>query len=1080
MLAASALTLVASAQIQQRLHPGDPSGPDDLVFVDLDTGLGVSCGVTKANNIRCWGGNRIGPVRAEGFTDVAVGRGHSCGIKLDGTVHCWGTSNTRGRLNIPVESDGSHLRLSSIDAFASGYYTCGIRRADGSAICWGWDFTGQSSGSSSEPDTFSYDYSGDTFSQLSPGTGHTCGVLSEGEDRGKIRCWGGYNQRGISVVPSTYADASFKSVHPGVLLTCAIIDGGAEDGKAICWGGSATGVLTETPTDVTFSQISVGQYHVCGVTTEKTVRCWGGTESLTSSSQEDFGQSDIPVEYRSATFRKVSAARYHTCGILDGQNGQTEGEVVCWGEKFIADPLLPSQIEGSRTTPPDYFYPPTSNLPEVDTGSYFNCALTIDSDMICWGGSVLNRPFTEGPFKAFAVGARHTCGVRDSGHVNCWGSNTNLQSSGWKPFLSANLQAASALVQNLTTDYTFKSVSAAYVHTCGVFDGKTSGQTEGEVLCWGHNANGQATSPADRTFARISVGLYHGCGLLDAQNGQIAGRAVCWGAENDLDENGNVVPTIYGFNTRADFGQAAIPSELADVTFKSISAGRYYTCAVRSDIGAVECWGYSQYTEIPEELTDERFSSVSVSSLLGFTCGITEGNRVKCWGPGEQHHVPEEYVHADFVSVSASLYHVCATNADGLVFCWGADADTSTPEIDIYKGSRIVNTRQAWVPRSFRALPPVVQPPPRPLASIRILRIEPAIRGVTMMLGERVRLSVEVYGRQDIRDSLGDRSDISFEWTAKDLTSQGRRSGELEEAVASWDERDPNGVPDDRRAVYLAPTQPGRYVVKSELEPGTECLGKREVETDEDVIERCTAIFEITVRKPSASVPTPVPPQNPAGDIPAVIVGDDGTNYEVSTPEDGGEFVTERCQLKVPEGAVNDMDVIGISVTELESPEQQTEVADLRFITDGIQCRIAAVDVEGAPISDYRLLSPSQICMPMPDAFRPRGFDALVGAINPDATLTALSSRHYLTGDSAAVKVCGNISSLSATTVVALRAEAAGELPPTPVPTLDVAEIDTGGLRLSERQGLIAMLLGVAILALAVGIVLGRRRARNH
>ena len=227
------------------------------------------------------------------------------------------------------------------------------------------------------------------------------------------------------------------------------------------------------------------------------------------------------------------------------------------------------------------------------------------------------------------------------------------------------------------------------------------------MLCWGHDSNGQATPPDGATFSRISVGLYHGCGLLDGQNGQSAGQAVCWGAQNDLDANNNVVPTVFGFNIRADFGQADIPAKLVDKEFISISAGRYHTCAVRSDTGAVECWGLSQNTEIPEELTDERFSSVSVSSLRGFTCGITEGNRVRCWGPGEQHHVPEEYVDADFASVSASVHHVCATQTNGRVFCWGADADTSTPEIDIYKGSTIVNTRQAWVPRSFRARPPV-------------------------------------------------------------------------------------------------------------------------------------------------------------------------------------------------------------------------------------------------------------------------------------------------------------------------------------------------------------------------------------
>ena len=670
--------------------------------------------------------------------------------------------------------------------------------------------------------------------------------------------------------------------------------------------------------------------------------------------------------------------------------------------------------------------------------------------------------------------------MRDSGHVICWGFNNDLQASGSS--LSSGIPE-SKRVENLTTDYTFKSVSASYVHTCGILDGETTGQPDGEVLCWGHNANGQATPPAGATFSQLSVGLYHGCGLLDAQDGQSARRAVCWGADNNLDENDNVVPTIYRFDTKADFGQADIPAKLADKEFTSISAGRYHTCAVRSDNGAVECWGDAEATKIPTQLSDERFSSVSVSSLALFTCGITEGNRVRCWGPGEQHHVPEDYVDAEFASVSASGWHVCATTANGRVFCWGADADTSTPEIDIYKGSTIVNTRQAWVPRSFRASafePEVIGP--KPTADVRILRIEPTIRGVHLRPDELVRLDVEIYGRQDIRDdSLGDRPEITFEWVdGISGSTEVSGVGAFEESVASYDDREINGQPDDKRVLYTSPSNPGRYFLKAMLEPGTECLGKREGETDEDVVERCTAIFDLTVRRVTPAGPTPVPPSNPAGEIPDVIVDDRGTNYEVFTPEGGGEFVTEKCSLKIPKGAVNNSEIIGVHITELETPDEQVEIADLRFMTNGIQCDISAVDANGEAITDYQLLKPGDICMPLPDSFRPKAVDALVGAINPDATLTALSSKLYLVTSAGALKVCGNISSLSATTTVALRAEAAGELPHTPAPVPDAAEIETGGLRFSEIQGVIAMLLGVAILALAVGLVFGRRRARNH
>ena len=369
------------------------------------------------------------------------------------------------------------------------------------------------------------------------------------------------------------------------------------------------------------------------------------------------------------------------------------------------------------------------------------------------------------------------------------------------------------------------------------------------------------------------------------------------------------------------------------------------------------------------------------------------------------------------------------------------------------------------------------------MVDVRILRIEPSIRGVQIRIGEPVRLDVAVYGRQDIRDdSLGDRPEISFDWTSEAYSAEETPgTGEFRETVAIGDGRERNGEPDDRRASYIAPNEPGRYLVQTVLEIGVECLGRRDGESDDDAIERCSAEFEVVVRRPSAHEPTPVPPRDPSGEIPSVIVDDGGTNYQVFTPDRGGEFVAEGCSLKIPEGAVNDMEVIGVSVEELESPDEQLEVLDPRFMTAGLQCRISAVASDGTPLTDYRLLQPGEICMPLPDVFRPKAVNALVGAINPDATLTALGSRLFLTTSAGDLKVCGKISSLSATTAVALRAEVAKDIPPTPVAEPVAGEIETGARRLSEAQVVALMLVSIAmIVAAAATLRVGRRRYRSR
>ena len=1084
------------------------------MFVDLDAARDITCGVTAADNIRCWGELQYGPVIAEGFTAVESGRRHTCGIKTDGTLQCWGRGSTYNDIDVPTESDGSAIKFSRIHIF--DVHTCGLKQ-DGTAVCWGDDRQGQSSGQPESGSYQAYDYSNESFTQIATGAWHTCGLKQDGQ----LACWGS-NFEDESETPEEHRDKVFRSVQLGNEFTCGLIEDPNDDGRVVCWGSDSSDVVTETSPNERFTEISAGYFHVCGIRKDKTANCWGGYDPGDSNY---YGQGEVPEEYVETKFSKIAAGYYHNCGTTDGSNGQTAGDVVCWGAEIEYDPLNPDEIDGGRTTPPDFFYPPTGSLPNVGTGRFNNCALTVGKDMICWGGSVYAETFVEGPFETLSVGDEHVCALREGGVLNCWGrlDNTFRQASGWAKVGKA-LAAQAAFVRDLATSYTFKEVSANRFHSCGILRGvsplpiepplesggdprtrapseifndftETETITElsdGQVLCWGLKVNGQSLPPSD-TFAKISAGLYHACGLLDEGNAERVGTAVCWGSENPVDENNAVVPTEAG-DPRADYGQAEVPPELQSVRIASISAGRYHTCAVREDNNALVCWGRPELTHVPERIESEKFDKVNVSDY--FSCGVTIAAHVKCWGPESlnepnsdvpvpaydlnQFHVPEVFARADFLEVSAGPRHVCATQSDGRVYCWGADADPSTLEIDIYSGRQIINTRQAWVPRSFRALPPPIVIPPKPTADVRILRIEPSIRGVTLKAGASVVLGVEVYGRQDIRDdSLGDRADVTFAWTIEDATSI-QADGEFHEVVESGDDREANGETDDRRVLHVASSEPGRYVIRAALDPGTECMPKLVGETEDDAVERCTAVFEMTVGRSSPAVPTPVPPRNPTGDIPSVIVDDGGTNYEVFTPEGGGEFATERCSFRAPEGSVDNGQVIGVSITELSWPEQQIDVEDPRFMTEGLQCRIDAVTVDGSRLSDNRLRTPGVVCMPLPDTFRPKAVDAFVGSINSDSTLTALSSKLYLATSAGGLNVCGNISSLSATTTVALRAEAAGELPPTPVPTPDVAEIDTGGRRPSEIQGLFAMLLGVAILALAVGLVFGRRRARDH
>ena len=83
------------------------------------------------------------------------------------------------------------------------------------------------------------------------------------------------------------------------------------DGTVECWGANWAG--QSTPPGGTFTQVSGGAQHTCGIRTDGTVECWGANWA---------GQASPP----GGTFTQVSAGAPQTCGIR-----RTDGSVECWG-----------------------------------------------------------------------------------------------------------------------------------------------------------------------------------------------------------------------------------------------------------------------------------------------------------------------------------------------------------------------------------------------------------------------------------------------------------------------------------------------------------------------------------------------------------------------------------------------------------------------------------------------------------------------------------------------------------------------------------------------------------------------------
>ena len=126
-----------------------------------------------------------------------------------------------------------------------------------------------------------------------------------------------------------------------------------------------------------------------------------------------------------------------------------------------------------------------------------------------------------------------------------------------------------------------------------------------------------------------------------------------------------------------------------DVIVRTVSAGWYHTCGVRTD-GALACWGDNDYGQAtPPTGTFSR-----VSAGYQHTCGVRTDGALACWGNnGDGQATPPT---GTFSQVSAGHSHTCGMRTDGTLACWGDnDYGQATPPVytdlavDLFKDENI-------------------------------------------------------------------------------------------------------------------------------------------------------------------------------------------------------------------------------------------------------------------------------------------------------------------------------------------------------------------------------------------------------
>lgn len=284
-----------------------------LSFAALSAGGSHTCAVTAQGAAYCWGANSFGhlgdgtstdrssPVLVNGglsFVSVSAGGSHTCGLTTAGAAYCWGW-NSKGQLGDGSQTDRSSptlvpgglsfLSLTTGDAGseAGGEFSCGITSTG--TYCWGRNFSGQLGDGSGETQLTPVPVAGNiAFAAVSGGGAHACAVTAGGA----AYCWGTYGlgngNPSTRFTPTPAAGGtSFLAVSTGGHHTCGVTAAGI----AICWGHNQSAQLgdgtraedRETPVAVlgglTFTAVSSGGEHTCGVTAIDEIYCWGDNTS---------------------------------------------------------------------------------------------------------------------------------------------------------------------------------------------------------------------------------------------------------------------------------------------------------------------------------------------------------------------------------------------------------------------------------------------------------------------------------------------------------------------------------------------------------------------------------------------------------------------------------------------------------------------------------------------------------------------------------------------------------------------------------------------------------------------------------
>jgi WD40 repeat protein len=353
---------------------------------------------------------------------------------------------------------------------------------------------------------------------------------------------------------------------------------------------------------------------------------------------------------------------------LEGHGGGINGLLFSQDGKLLASASADSTVllwDTTKTSPDDRAEGSLKKSPLLDLSRIPGVKQIVMSDIL----------------------AGSACGLRASGEVACWGSNSDGQLGG----VAAGKEPEGPVTVKGLTDAT--SLASGHEFYCAVRAG-------GSVTCWGRNAEGELGSgaaqkkgPGARGEVRgvkdataVGAGYGFACALTKG------GSVMCWGSgpKGQLGR-GDVKPDP----------KAAPVVGVSDAS--QIAVGRAHACALRRT-GEVACWGENASGQLGDGTRARRSSPVAIGGLKDVeqiaagtehTCARLRSKAVLCWGQNDDEQlgdgtgterarpVPVADL-ADAVDVRAAGDATCARTSAGALLCWGA------------AGTWIYDDRSSW------------------------------------------------------------------------------------------------------------------------------------------------------------------------------------------------------------------------------------------------------------------------------------------------------------------------------------------------------------------------------------------------